>query len=155
MKAYFTINNEIYKDEKTTVLVFLSKMSKGRGGTFTECWYLKLANPAIPESEKTFKKLCSTFEETFVPKDLKDRARQTVYSLNMHQFNSDFNEYTIAFKLAQGHSRVDLDSILIDTLQQGVTNQLAVMMTAATLPEGQAKTGWKWEQWLNKAGEFY
>ena len=29
------------------------------------------------------------------------------------------------------------------------------MMTATALPEGQEKTGWKWEQWLNKVGEFY
>ena len=29
------------------------------------------------------------------------------------------------------------------------------MMTAAALQEGQDKTGWKWEQWLDKAGEFY
>ena len=29
------------------------------------------------------------------------------------------------------------------------------MMTAPALPEGQEKTGWKWEQWLNTAGEFY
>ena len=27
------------------------------------------------------------------------------------------------------------------------------MMTAAALPDGQ--TSWKWEQWLDKAGEFY
>ena len=29
-------------------------MSKGRGGTFTEGWYLKLINTAISESKKTF-----------------------------------------------------------------------------------------------------
>ena len=73
----------------------------------------------------------------------------------MDQFNSDFDQYTTAFRLAQAHCGVDLDSILVDALQQGVTNQFAVMMTAAALPEGQEKTGWKWEQWLNKAGEFY
>ena len=72
MKAYFGMNNEIYKDEKNVVLVFLNKMSKGRGGTFTEGWYLKLINTAIPKSEKTFKKLCDAFEETFIPKDVKD-----------------------------------------------------------------------------------
>ena len=72
MKAYFTMNDEIYKDKKTTVLVFLNRMSQGRGGTFAEGWYLKLANPAIPESEKTFKKLCTAFEDTFIPKDTKD-----------------------------------------------------------------------------------
>ena len=73
----------------------------------------------------------------------------------MDMFNRDFDKYATIFKLAQAHCGVDLDSILIDALQQGVTNQLAVMMTAATLPQRQEKTGWKWEQWLDKAGEFY
>ena len=44
MKAYFGMNNHIYKDDKTIMLVFLNKMSKGRGGTFTEGWYIKLVN---------------------------------------------------------------------------------------------------------------
>ena len=155
MKAYVGMNEEIYKDNKTVVLVFLNKMSKGRGGTFTEGWYIKLVNPAIPNSEKTFKKLSDTFEETFVPKDIKDWTHQTIYSLSMDQFNSDFDQYSTAFKLAQAQSGVNLDSILVDALWWGVSNQLTVMMTAAALPEGQEKTGWKWEQWLNKAGEFY
>ena len=73
----------------------------------------------------------------------------------MEQFNSDFDWYTSAFRLAQACSRINLDSILVDTLQQGVTNQLATMMTTAALPLGQEQTGWKWEQWLDKAGEFY
>ena len=114
---------------------------------------MKLANPGIPDSERTFKKLCRAFEEAFVPKDLKDRAHQTVYSLSMDQFNGDFDEYSTAFKLAQACCRVDDDSILVDALQRGVTQQLAVMMTTAALPDGQ--TSWKWEQWLDKAGEFY
>ena len=137
------------------MLIFLNKLSKGIGGTFTEGWYLKLANPAIPESEKTFKNLCKAFEEAFIPKDIKDWAHQTIYSLSMDQFNRDFDEYSTTFKLAQVCSRVDDDSILIDTLQRGVTNQLAVMMTTTTHPDRQEKTSWKWEQWLNKAGEFY
>ena len=36
MKAYFGMNEEIYKDKKNVILVFLNKMSKGRGGTFAE-----------------------------------------------------------------------------------------------------------------------
>ena len=66
MKAYFWMNDEIYKDEKNVVLVFLNKMSKGRGGTFTKGWYLKMINTVIPDEEKTFKKLCDAFEETFI-----------------------------------------------------------------------------------------
>ena len=152
MKAYFVINERVYTEDATTVLIFLNKLSKGRGATFAEGWYMKLANPGIPDSEKTFKKLCKAFEEAFVPKDLKDRAHQTVYSLSMDQFNGDFDEYSTTFKLAQARCRVDDDSILVDTLQRGVTQQLAVMMTAAALPDTQ--TSWKWEQWLDKAGEF-
>ena len=78
---------------------------------------MKLANPAIPDSEKTFKKLCKTLEEAFIPKDLKDRARQTVYSLSMDKFRGDFDKYSTAFKLAQAHCGVDDDSILVDALQ--------------------------------------
>ena len=153
MKAYFVINNKVYTEDATTILIFLNKLSKGRGATFAKGWYMKLANPGIPDSEKTFKKLCKAFEEAFVPNDLKDRACQTVYSLSMDQFNGDFNEYSTAFKLAQACCGVDDDSILVDALQRGVTQQLAVMMTAAALPDEQ--TNWKWEQWLNKAVEFY
>ena len=153
MKAYFIINDKVYTEDATSVLIFLNKLSKGRGATFAEGWYMKLANPGIPDSEKTFKKLCKAFEEAFVPKDLKDQAHQTVYSLNMDQFNGDFDEYSTAFKLAQACCRVNDDSILVDALQRGVTQQLTVMMTATTLSDGQ--TSWKWEQWLDKAGEFY
>ena len=73
----------------------------------------------------------------------------------MDQFNGDFDEYSTAFKLAQACCGVDDDSILVDTLQRGITQQLAVMMTAAALPDGQERASWKWEQWLDKAGEFY
>ena len=73
----------------------------------------------------------------------------------MDLFNGDFDKYSTAFNLAQVHSGVNDDSILIDAFQQGVTQQLAIMMTTAALPDGQEKTSWKWEQWLDKAGEFY
>ena len=106
-----------------------------------------------PRLRKDLQKLCKAFEEAFIPKDLKDKARQTVYSLSMDKFRGDFDEYSTAFKLAQARCGVNDNSILVDTLQRGVTQQLAVMMTAAALPDGQ--TTWKWEQWLDKAGEFY
>ena len=72
MKAYFVINTGIYMDDTTTILIFLNKLSKGRGATFTKGWYMKLANLVISESKKTFKKLCKAFEEAFIPKDIKD-----------------------------------------------------------------------------------
>ena len=72
MKANFVINAGVYTDEKITVLTFLNKLSKERGATFAKGWYMKLANPAIPDSKKAFIKVCNAFEEAFVPKDIKD-----------------------------------------------------------------------------------
>ena len=55
MKAYFVINERVYTEDATTVLIFLNKLSRGRGATFAEGWYMKLANPGIPNSEKPSK----------------------------------------------------------------------------------------------------
>ena len=73
----------------------------------------------------------------------------------MKQLNEDFDKYSIAFKLAQAQSKVNDDRLLIDALQRGISYDLAVMMTRAALPRGQEETRWRWEQWLDKAGEFY
>ena len=100
-------------------------------------------------------KLFTTFKETFIPRDIQDQARQDLYSLSMKQLNGDFDKYSVAFKLAQAHSEIYDDHLLIDALQQGVSYDLAVMMTGAAKPRGQEETGWRWEQWLEKAGEFY
>ena len=59
MKAYFIINEKVYTKDMTTILIFLNKLSKGRGATFAEGWYMKLANPGIPNSKKTFKSMQS------------------------------------------------------------------------------------------------
>ena len=37
--------------------------------------------------------------------------------MSMDQFNSDFNQYATAFRLAQACCGVNLDSILVDALQ--------------------------------------
>ena len=128
---------------------------QGWGATVTEGWYLKLTNDSIPEDQKSLEKLCNYFEEAFILKTLQDQAHQTIYSLSMDQFQGDFDQYTTAFRLAQACSGIKADNILVATLQWGVTNQLATMMTSAALPIGQEKNWWKWEKELDKAGEFY
>ena len=155
MKAYFTLNQDIYKDDQTKTVVLLNKMSKGRGAIFAEGWCLKLVDDSIPKIEKTLEKLDNKFEEVFIPKDLQDQAQQTIYSLTMDQVRGDFDQFATAFHLAQACSGIKANNILVDALQQGVTNQLATMMTTTALPMGQERTGWKWKQWLDKAGEFY
>ena len=73
----------------------------------------------------------------------------------MKQFNGDFDQYSITFKLAQGQSGLDDHRFLVDALQRGVSYQLAVMMTGVPLTDKQRDNGWKWEQWLDQAGRFY
>ena len=116
MKAYFGMNDHIYKDDKMVILVFLNKMRNGRGGTFTKGWYMKLVDLSILDSKKTFKVLCDTFEETFIPKDLKDQAQQTIYSFTMDQFNGNFDQYATAFKLTQAHSSIDINGVIVQGL---------------------------------------
>ena len=38
MKAYFIINEKVYTEDATTILIFLNKLSKGRGATFCYAW---------------------------------------------------------------------------------------------------------------------
>ena len=101
MKAYFLLNEDFYDDERKIITVLLSKLTKGKAGTFTEGWYMKLTSPNSPDLELTVNKLYVAFEETFVPRDIMDQAHQDIYSLSMNQLNGDFDQYSIAFKLAQ------------------------------------------------------
>ena len=116
MKAYFSINGGTY-DEKVKMFVMLNKMSIGKGATFAKGWYLKLTNNNIPHDQKTFEKLDEDFYRAFIPKDLEDQACQELYSLSMEQFKGNFDQYSSAFRLAQACSGINLDSILVDTLQ--------------------------------------
>ena len=101
MRAYFRINSDFYDNEKKIIMIFLSKLTKGRASTFAEGWHLKLINLLILDSEITVNKLYAAFEETFVLKDIKDQAQQDIYSLSMKQFNGDFDQYSVVFKLTQ------------------------------------------------------
>ena len=152
MKAFFWVNKEIFIDQRKVVTAFLNKLNKGRAVHFAERWYTRLLNP---EEEISADKCLEEFKETFAPRDIKDQARQDLNSLTMKQFNGDFDQYSIAFKLTQGQSGLDNDQLLVNALQRGVSYQLAVMMTGVLLSDKQRENGWKWEQWLDQAGQFY
>ena len=152
MKAFFWVNKKEFIDQRKAVTVFLSKLNKGGAVHFAEGWYAKLLDP---EEEISAEECLEDFEETFTPRDIKDRARQDLNSLTMKQFNGDFDQYSVAFRLTQGQSGLNDDQLLVDALQRGVSYQLAVMMTGVPLTDKQRENGWKWEQWLDQAGRFY
>ena len=74
MKAYFSMNSSIYTSNTNKVMTTLNKMSKGRGVSFSEMWYDRMADTSIASTEKTFNKLASNFESTFFPYDTKATA---------------------------------------------------------------------------------
>ena len=119
---------------------------------------MKISNAVVPNEEKTFDKLEEAFLEAFISKDLEYYAQQLVYSLSTEKHcQGNLDLYSTEFRLTQAQSGIMANNILVDTLQQGVSNQLATMMTAAEVPQDlKAKgKGWTWEHWLDKAREFY
>ena len=124
--------------DKETMATKPTELKAGLPGDFSErnedaTWWLLtmkayfLMNKAIyddlPELDKTFKKLCEAFEDSFIPKYLKDQAHQTIYSLSMDQFWGDFDQYATAFRLAQACSGIDADNILVNALCQACTKE--------------------------------
>ena len=47
MKAYFSINCQIYNSNEIKIMTILSKMSNRRGVPFLEIWYDKMENTSI------------------------------------------------------------------------------------------------------------
>ena len=99
MKAFFWVNKEIFIDQRKAVMAFLNKLNKGRAVHFAEGWYAKLLDP---EEEISAEECLEAFEKAFALRDIQDRAQQDLNSLTMKQFNGDFDQYSVAFKLAQG-----------------------------------------------------
>ena len=86
MKAYFSINSSIYTSDTDKVMTTLNKMSKGRGVSFSEMWYDRMADTSLANTEKTFDKFASNFKSTFFPYDTKATARFELTKLAQKSF---------------------------------------------------------------------
>ena len=74
MNAYFSINPAIYKNDEIKITLILSKMGTGKGVTFSETWYDKMANATVKTKEKTLAKFMDDYDKNFCPFDVKERA---------------------------------------------------------------------------------
>ena len=86
MKAYFVLNANLYSSDTAKVMTTLNKMSRGRGAPYAENWYDRMADPTVPNSEKTFNKFVSDFETTFYPFDVKITAYNQLHALRQRSF---------------------------------------------------------------------
>ena len=150
MKAYFALNPALYQ-EKAKILVFLNKMDKGRGKSFSEGWLIKCTDPEVKDEDRTFEKIEEDFIEKFIPTDQASRSRHSLSTMKMEDppFNGDFHKFKSEFEIEVARSGVTDEHILIDLLGKAVSANLAFKMTALL----EEPTSHK--QWLHKAGQFY
>ena len=105
MKAYFTLNANLYSSDAAKIMTTLNKMSRGRGAPYAETWYDKMANNTVPNAEKTFNKFIEDFESTFYPFDTKITAHNQLHTLRQRSFkekegstNDGFQQYITNFQ---------------------------------------------------------
>ena len=65
MKAYFSINPQIYHDDEIKTTIILSKLSIRKGIPFSEIWYDKMENAVIKQADKDLTHFIKDFEKNF------------------------------------------------------------------------------------------
>ena len=156
MKAYFSINSTIYTSDTDKVMTMLNKMSKGRGVSFSEMWYDRMADTSIANTEKTFDKFALNFESTFFPYDTKATARFELTKLAQKSFkrpdgvmDDGFQKYITDFQNLASKAGISDDVTLIDQFSLGLDQQLATMILSMSLiPTTVAR-------WIEQAKAFH
>ena len=150
MKAYFALNPSLY-EEKNRILVFLNKMNKGQGKSFSEGWLMACADPNVKDEDQTFEKIEANFVAKFIPTDRTSRSRHALTNMQMEEepFHRDFHKFKAEFEFEAAQSRVTDEFVLMDMLGKAVSANLAFKMTALLDEPKNHKL------WLHKAGQFY
>ena len=150
IKAYFALNPSLYQ-EKNKILVFLNKMDKGRGRSFSEGWLLACADPNVKDEDRTFEKIEADFVEKFIPTNQASCSQHSLSTMRMEDppFNGDFHKFKSEFEIEVAQSGVTDEHILIDLLGKAVSANLAFKMTALQEEPTTHKL------WLHKAGQFF
>jgi hypothetical protein len=123
ISAYFAMNTTIYSDD-AKILTTLNKLSKGRGKFFSESWYYKLANDALPDAEKTWLALQKDFKETFCPFDLQANACHQMTELSQKKPREGFQDFVTQYQLVAAQSGMTDDVAIIDGLCRGLDKEL-------------------------------
>jgi hypothetical protein len=135
MKAYFVLNPTIYTTDNDQVMTTLNKMSKGRGVSFSEMWYDRMANTNIASSEKTFAKFQENFESTFFPFDTQATSRYELSKLVQQSFkcpdgihDDGFQKYITDFQHLASKAQISNERTLCDQFSVRLDNQITTMI---------------------------
>jgi hypothetical protein len=119
----------------------LNKMSKGRGVSYSEMWYDRMANPNIAASEKTFAKFQENFESMFFPFDTQATSRYELSKLAQYSFkrpngiyDDGFQKYITDFQNLASKAQISDERTLCDQFSVGLDGQITTMILSMSSP---------------------
>ena len=156
MKAYFVLNSTLYASDNDKVMTTLNKMSEGRGASFAEMWYDRMADTSLPNNQKTFDKFTENFETTFYPFDTKATARldlsKLIQKTTRHPdgtTNDGFQQYITDFQNLASKAGITDNVTLIDQFSLGVDQRIATMILSMSIIPTTIN------KWIEKAKTFH
>jgi hypothetical protein len=156
IKAYFVLNSTIYSTDDAQIMTAQNKMSKGRGVSYSEMWYDRMANPNIASSEKTFAKFQENFESTFFPFDTQATSRYERSKLVQNSFkrpdgiyNDGFQKYITDFQNLASKAQISNERTLCDQFSVGLDSQISTMILSMSSPPTTIN------KWVEQAKTFH
>ena len=156
MKAYFSIKPGIYSSDKIKITLILSKMGTGKGVSFSEKWYDKMANTTVKPEEKTFNKFMADYDQNFNPFDTKVKARRNISRLIQKSGkdedgtpNDGFQEYINEFENLATKAQFEDKLTAITQFSMGLDKQISTMILSMALPPDTL------EEWIERAKLFH
>jgi hypothetical protein len=141
IKAYFVLNSTIYSTDDAQIMTALNKMSKGRGVSYSEMWYDRMANPNIASLEKMFAKFQENFESTFFPFDTQATSRYELSKLTQNSFkcpdgiyDDGFQKYITDFQNLASKAQISDERTLCNQFSVGLDNQITTMILSMSSP---------------------
>jgi hypothetical protein len=141
IKAYFVLNATIYSTDDAQIMTALNKMSKGRGVSYSEMWYDRMADPNVLPSEKTFAKFQENFELMFFPFDTQATSRYELSKLTQNSFkrpdgiyDDGFQKYITDFQNLSSKAQISDERTLCDQFSVGLDSQITTMILSMSSP---------------------
>ena len=156
VKAYFSINPQIYHNDKIKIATILNKMSLGKGIPFSEIWYDKMENAAIKLADKDLTHFIDDFEKKFCPFDIREKACWDISKLYQKSRkdkdgtpNDGFHNYITAFQNLATKAKFEDKLTASIHFSAGLDWQISTMILfMATLPNNI-------EGWIKKVKPFH
>ena len=156
MKAYLTLNSTLYNSDTAEIMTTLNKMRSGRGASFAEIWYDKMADTLVTNSEKKIDKFYNNFKTTFYSFNLKATTWAELSKLVQKSFHCPdgtishgFQRYITDFQNLSLKMGITDDISLIDQFSLGLNQQIATIILFITTIPTTSST------WINQAKVFH